>query len=389
MIRNFSINGLQPYYQGPAVAKYYEMPIVEATTANNSLLVHISIPVGKLEDRYQIYQLAPIPYHFNDITRTWRGPAKTIAVSSQSERWIDLSSTFDVETACWGKQPPICHGRFPESPLDMDPCLTSLFQTDLEPPAACTPAYDGNHGKVHLRHWYSTYWAATLFKPQAVAFRCHLPGTVHASNHNVAPTEGSFVIHLPDVCSMNIGRQRIKAYRHLTDVHINSKLRDVDSAEAIRIIALLLNQTAAPNWTLTSLLDKDSIELLKQDTSLKHLKTVMLQYVNETRALVGQAHPYGHPVNHVVMTGWTLLILVGLGCGLWRCRTMYKKLEGRATRYAPWGVSRIINRPTLRGGETVPTEPATEFKLVVREEARPGGQSTTTSSDTRHNSTEQ
>jgi hypothetical protein len=42
MIRNFSINGLQPYYQGPAITKYYEMPIVEATTANNSLLVHIS-----------------------------------------------------------------------------------------------------------------------------------------------------------------------------------------------------------------------------------------------------------------------------------------------------------------------------------------------------------
>jgi hypothetical protein len=136
---------------------------------------------------------------------------------------------------------------------------------------------------------------------------------------------------------MNIGRQRIKAYQHLTDVHVNSKLRDIDSAEAIRIIASLLNQTTAPNWTLTSLLDKDSIELLKQDTSLKHLKTVMLQYVNETQALVGQAHPYGHPVNHVVMTGWTLLILVGLGCGLWRCRAMYKKLEGRAPHYAPWG----------------------------------------------------
>ncbi len=115
---------------------------------------------------------------------------------------------------------------------------------------------------------------------------------------------------------MSIGRQRIKAYRHLTDVHVSSRLRDVNGAEAIRIIASLLNQTTAPNWTLTNALDKDAIELLKQDTSLKHLKMVMQQYVNETRALAGQAHPYGHPVNHVVMTGWTLLILLGLGYGL-------------------------------------------------------------------------
>jgi hypothetical protein len=178
--------------------------------------------------------------------------------------------------------------------------------------------------------------------------------------------EGSFVMHLPDVCSVSIGSQRIKAYKHLTDVNVNSRLYDIDGTEAIRIIASLLNQTIAPNWTLTSTLDKDTADLLRQDTSLRHLKTVLQHYVNETKTLVGQAHPYGHPVNHVVMTGWTLLILVGIGCGLWRCRAMYKKLEGRPTRTG-WGLSRIIHRPTLRRTRVDPTEAAPELEFTMRE----------------------
>jgi hypothetical protein len=103
---------------------------------------------------------------------------------------------------------------------------------------------------------------------------------------------------------------------------------------------------------------------------MRHLKTILQHYVNETKLLATQTHPYGHPVNHVVMTGWTLLILAGIGCGLWRCRVMYKKLEGR-TAQTGWGLSRIIHRPTLRRTREETVESAPGIELALQERPNP------------------
>jgi hypothetical protein len=336
-----------PYYQGVQTTKYYEMPIAQASIMNKSLLIHVSIPVGKINDRYQVYQLEPIPYRQNNVTRTWRGPTKIVAVNREATRWIELSNMFNIHADCWGRTPPLCHGRFPELAMNEEPCLKSLFHANATPPAECTPPYRGNGIKVHLRHWYSTYWAATLFHQENINFRCYHTGAQLTSAFDTAPMEGSLVIHIPDTCSTKIGSQRIKAYQHFTGTYTQTHIGLPDSREDISIITALLNQTINPNWTAIDNLNMDASELLSQETSVRHMKNILQQYVNETRQLASHTHPYGHPVNHVVMTGWTLLILVGVGFGLWRCRRLYNKLREQNTRER-WGLRRIIQRPAPR-----------------------------------------
>jgi hypothetical protein len=176
--------------------------------------------------------------------------------------------------------------------------------------------------------------------------------------------EGSLVIHIPNTCATKIGSHRIKAYQHFTGTYTSTHLGRSNDQEDISIITALLNQTIKPNWTAIDTLNVDTSELLSQDTSLPHLRNILHQYVNETRQLASQTHLYGHPVNHVVMTGWTLLILVGVGCGLWRCRKLYNKLREQNTRER-WGLRRIMQRPAprlprLRQGST---EDADEIEM--------------------------